>query len=177
MFCKLVALCQAKGLVKEECRVMTDATLITADASTESMEPKESEQTQQEKETPPRSGGPLGTPAKPKVSNHTHHNCTDPDATLARKDRTPLQLKYKVHQTIDAESRVILDTHVTTGTDTTASPIWSNSNASVSVMRFTFARQLPIGVTARRRSFGIYNSRESRPIFPCGAAGWEMAST
>jgi hypothetical protein len=26
-----------------------------------------------------------------------------------------LQLKYKVHQTIDAESRVILDTHVTTG--------------------------------------------------------------
>ncbi len=40
---------------------------------------------------------------------------TDPDATLARKDRTPLQLKYKVHQTIDAESRGILDTHVTTG--------------------------------------------------------------
>jgi IS5 family transposase len=52
---------------------------------------------------------------KQKVSNHTHHSRTDPDATLARKDRTPLQLKYKVHQTIDAESRVILDTHVTTG--------------------------------------------------------------
>jgi hypothetical protein len=49
------------------------------------------------------------------VSNQTHHSRTDPDATLARKDRTPLQLKYKVHQTIDADSRVILDTHVTTG--------------------------------------------------------------
>ena len=58
----------------------------------------------------PRSGS-----AQPKVSNGTHHSRTDPDATLARKDRTPLQLKYKVHQTIDAESRVILDTHVTTG--------------------------------------------------------------
>ena len=49
------------------------------------------------------------------MSNQTHHSRTDPDATLARKDRTPLQLKYKVHQTIDAASRVILDTHVTTG--------------------------------------------------------------
>jgi transposase len=112
IFCRIVAVCKAKGLVHEECRVMTDATLIAADAATMSMVPKESAQVQQEKKSPPGSGGP---PGQPTVSNQTHHSRTDPDATLARKDRTPLQLKYKVHQTIDAESRVILDTYVTTG--------------------------------------------------------------
>src|SRR4029078_9772092 len=59
--------------------------------------------------------GSTGSPSQPKVSNQTHHSRTDPDATLARKGRAPLQFKYKVPQTIEAESRVILDTHVTTG--------------------------------------------------------------
>ena len=49
------------------------------------------------------------------ISNQTHRSRTDPDATLAPKKGTPLQLKYKVHQTIDADSRVILDSEVTTG--------------------------------------------------------------
>jgi len=113
VFCQIVALCRKKGLVHEECRVMTDATLIAADAATLSMVPNEPAQAQQEQPPPP--SDPTERPAQPKVSNGTHHSRTDPDASLARKDRTPLQLKYKVHQTIDAESRVILDTHVTTG--------------------------------------------------------------
>jgi hypothetical protein len=49
------------------------------------------------------------------VTNHTHASRTDPDATLAEKKGTPRQLKYRVYQSIDADSRVILDTHVTTG--------------------------------------------------------------
>jgi hypothetical protein len=77
--------------------------------------PNEPAQAQEEKESPTGSGGSTGTPSQPIVSNQTHHSRTDPDATLARKDRTPLQLKYKVHQTIDADSRVSLDAHVTTG--------------------------------------------------------------
>jgi IS5 family transposase len=115
VFCRIVALCKAKGLVHEECRVMTDATLIAADAATMSMVPKEPAPTEQDKQSPPGSGGPPRTSGQLKVSNQTHHSRTDPDASLARKDRTPLQLKYKVHQTIDAETRIILDTHVTTG--------------------------------------------------------------
>ena len=115
IFCRIVALCKAKGLVNEECRVMTDATLIAANAATLSMVPKEPAQVQPDKPSPAGSDGPPGTSGQLKVSNHTHHSRTDPDATLARKDRTPLQLKYKVHQTIDAETRIILDTHVTTG--------------------------------------------------------------
>jgi IS5 family transposase len=113
VFRQIVALCRKKGMVHEECRVMTDATLIAADAATVSMVLNEPAQAQQEQPPPP--SDPTERPAQPKVSNGTHHSRTDPDATLARKDRTPLQLKYKVHQTIDAESRVILDTHVTTG--------------------------------------------------------------
>jgi IS5 family transposase len=92
---------------------MTDATLIAADAASVSMVLNQPAQAVQEKQLP--SADSTERPAQPKVSNDTHHSRTDPDATLARKDRTPLQLKYKVHQTIDAESRVILDTHVTTG--------------------------------------------------------------
>jgi transposase len=107
---RIVALCKAKGLVHEECRVMTDATLIAADAATMSLVLQEPAQVQQDKNSPAGSAGPPGTSGQLKVSNDTHHSLTDPDATLARKDRTPLQLKYKVHQTIDAESRVILDT-------------------------------------------------------------------
>ena len=41
IFCRIVALCKAKGLVNEACRVMTDATLIAANAATLSMVPKE----------------------------------------------------------------------------------------------------------------------------------------
>ena len=43
------------------------------------------------------------------------HNRTDSDATLAQKRGSPRQLKYKVHQSIDADTRVILDTQVTAG--------------------------------------------------------------
>ena len=113
VFRQIVALCRKKGVVHEECAVMTDATLIAADATTVSMVLNEPTQAQQEQPRPP--SDPTERLPQPKVSNGTHHSRTDPDATLARKDRTPLQLKYKVHQTIDAESRVILDTHVTTG--------------------------------------------------------------
>ena len=115
VFGRIVALCKAKGLVHEECRVMTDATLIAADAATMSMVPKEPAEAQPDKKSPSGSGGSPGTSGQLKVSNDMHQSRTDPDATLARKDRTPLQLKYKVHQTIAAESRVILDTYVTTG--------------------------------------------------------------
>jgi transposase len=105
LFRQIVEICQERGLVGSQCRVMTDATLIAADASLESIVPNEPE-------------SPADTPPDRlfrKVSNQTHHSHTDPDATLAQKKGTPQQLKYKVHQSADADSRVILDTQVTTG--------------------------------------------------------------
>src|SRR5215210_1441722 len=51
VFRQIVALCRKKGLVHEECRVMTDATLIAADAATMSMVPNEPAQAEQDKKS------------------------------------------------------------------------------------------------------------------------------
>ncbi len=115
VFRKIVEQCMEKGLVKEECRVMTDATLIAADASLNSLVHNDPEQARQEDEAQRQPRGMIDGRAQRKISNQTHRSRTDPDATLAQKRGTPRQLKYKVHQTIDADSRVILDTEVTTG--------------------------------------------------------------
>jgi transposase len=114
LFRRIVRQCQEKGLVKKDCRVMTDATLIAADASLDSLVHVDPEQAKSETQAQQRCGAFDGR--RPRIlSNQTHRSCTDPEATLAQKKGTPRQLKYKVHQTIDADSRVILDTEVTTG--------------------------------------------------------------
>ena len=113
-FREIVGQCKKKGLVKDECRVMTDATLIAADASLDSLVHVDPAQAKKEEEAQQRRGTFAGH-APRKLSNKTHRSHSDPDATLAQKKGTPRQLKYKVHQTIDADSRVILDTEVTTG--------------------------------------------------------------
>jgi IS5 family transposase len=115
VFREIVFLCQKKGLVGKECRVMTDATLIAADASLNSLIHNDPEEAAKEAVTQERDHGLKDATSARHVSNRTHTSRTDPDATLAEKRGTPRQLKYKVHQTIDADSRVILDTHVTTG--------------------------------------------------------------
>ena len=101
--------------MKKDCRVMTDATLIAADASLDSLVHVDPEQAKQEANAQHHQRGTFDGRAPRKLSNQTHRSCTDPEATLAQKKGTPRQLKYKVHQTIDADSRVILDTEVTTG--------------------------------------------------------------
>jgi transposase len=115
VFRRIVALCKEKGLVAQECRVMTDATLIAADASLNSLIHNDPEEAKKEAVAQQRNRGLRDSSSARRVTNQTHTSRTDPDATLAEKKGTPRQLKYKVHQSIDADSRVILDTHVTTG--------------------------------------------------------------
>ena len=115
VFREIVLLCQKKGLVGKECRVMTDATLIAADASLNSLIHNDPEEAAKEAVTQERDHGLKDATSARRVSNQTHTSRTDPDATLAQKKGTPQQLKYKVHQTVDADSRVILDIEVTTG--------------------------------------------------------------
>jgi transposase len=115
VFRQIVALCQKKGIVGQQCRVMTDATLMAANASLDSLVHKDPEKAQQEAEALKGRTKSVDPLASRKISNQTHSSRTDPDASLAQKKGTPRQLKYKVHQSIDADSRVILDTHVTTG--------------------------------------------------------------
>jgi len=115
VFRRIVAQCQQKGLVKDPCRVMTDATLLAADASLNSLVHNDPEKAKQEAEAQRHRRRTIDEQAHRQLSNQTHRSRTDPDATLAQKKGTPLELKYKVHQTIDAGSRVILDAEVTTG--------------------------------------------------------------
>ena len=114
-FRRIVEQCKQKGLVKDSCRVMTDATLIAADASLNSLVHNDPGEARKEEEAQRQRRGTIDGQAQRKLSNETHRSRTDPDATLAQKRGSPRQLKYKVHQTIDADSRVILDTEVTTG--------------------------------------------------------------
>jgi transposase len=115
VFRQIVRQCQQQGLVKEQCRVMTDATLMAANASLDSLLHNNPEQAQQEAEAQQHRRGMTDPSANRRITNRTHRSRTDPDATLAQKRGAAQQLKYKVHQTIDADSRVILDTEVTTG--------------------------------------------------------------
>jgi transposase len=115
VFRRIVELCQKKGLIQQECRVMTDATLIAADAALDSLVHNDPDEAARETEALRGRARAVERPPSRKISNQTHTSRTDPDATLAQKHGSPRQLKYKVHQTIDADSRVILDTHVTTG--------------------------------------------------------------
>ena len=97
-------------MVKGE-RIITDDTLIEANASIESMvsrNPSESD------EAEPRTDVTAPLPSK-KLSNKTHISKTDPDSSLAKKEGTARSLKYKIHISIDADSKVILDNKVTTG--------------------------------------------------------------
>ncbi len=109
-FDKIVDLCAKHGLVKGE-RIITDGTLIEANASIDSMvsrDPAECNKTEYRQDVT----APL--PSR-KISNKTHISKTDPDSSLAKKEGTPRSLKYKAHISIDADSRVVLDNKITTG--------------------------------------------------------------
>ena len=115
VFDEIVKLCRQHGLVGDACCVITDATLIPADAALDSLVHNDPEQAQEEAETLRGRTMAIEPPVTRTISNQTHRSRTDPDATLAQKRGTPRRLKYKVHNSIDAHSRVILDTFVTTG--------------------------------------------------------------
>lgn len=108
LFEKVVLLCQEKGLIKGE-SLMTDSTLIKANASLASLISRNAKNKEEFK------GNGLTPPAKRSVSNQTHKSATDPEATLAHKKGTAKSLKYKVHKSIDSKSLIILDCYVTTG--------------------------------------------------------------
>lgn len=113
VFLHIIELCKQKGLAKAQ-KVVTDGTWVKANAALNSLVEKSPE-----KKDPPDSDGdqkPRSSTYKgKKFSNQTHVSQTDPDSTLSGKDTEAKSLRYKIHGTADADSRVILDCHVTTG--------------------------------------------------------------
>jgi len=131
IFSEVVDQCRKAGLVKLE-QVMVDGSVIKANASLYSMQEREEKKKDDDNNEPPvdpKSGGVHphskdgfsvndlrkrqigGT----KISNKTHFNPADPEATLSGKAGENKALAYKTHHAIDAGSRVVIDCHVTTG--------------------------------------------------------------
>lgn len=112
IFLNIIEQCKKLGLIKGIC-VMTDGTLFQANASLDSMV-SNNKKVEQDLETNKLIPG-VQVPKIKEFNNKTHISSTDPDASLAFKKGTVRSLKYKNHLTIDADTRVILDTTITTG--------------------------------------------------------------
>jgi IS5 family transposase len=112
-FDKVVEECRINGLVKGE-SIMTDGSLIDANASIDSMIAKDEDIAKAEVNALKERKATDRMPNR-KISNETHISKSDPDSSLAKKEGTARALRYKMHSTIDADSRVILDSQITTG--------------------------------------------------------------
>jgi transposase len=110
IFEHVVRLCVESGIVKGD-KVMMDSSLIKADAALSSLSPKEENLNLHD-------NAPRKNIKGRKFSNETHISRTDPDSRLAGKAKDQKKLYYKVHETIDRESRIIVDTHITGGSET-----------------------------------------------------------
>jgi len=120
IFNRVVEQCRRAGLVKLE-QVMVDGSVIKANASIYKMQPRD-EKNDDDPPPPPHSKDGLSVNdfrkrgiGGQKISNKTHFSPADPEATLSGKSGETKALNYKTHTAIDADSRVVVDCHVTTG--------------------------------------------------------------
>lgn len=106
----------SQGVVKAK-RVISDASLVEANASMDSLvEREDSDPDHKALKVYQKRYYDFKTGTKKrKYSNKTHICSTDPDATLVSQRNLHKKLQYKVHYTIDAASRMILDCFATTG--------------------------------------------------------------
>lgn len=127
IFKKVVEQCQKVGLVKAE-QIMVDGSAMRANASIYNMVEREEEKKKDENIDPPESGTPIYSKdglsnndfrqrkiEGKKISNKTHVSKSDPESGLSGKAFEAKSLAYKTHSAIDADSRVIIDCHVTAG--------------------------------------------------------------
>ena len=129
IFNKVVEQCQRAGLVKAE-QIMVDGSTMRANASIYNMVEREEENKNDDDVDPPHPGGGAPIYSKDglsnndfrqrkiegkKISNKTHVSKSDPESGLSGKAFEAKSLSYKTHSAIDADSRVIIDCHVTAG--------------------------------------------------------------
>ena len=98
-------------------KLITDASLIDADASLDSMleRPEGDPDAKALKNYQQRYHDFREGKKQRRVSNQTHVSHSDPDATLVSRKGTYRKMAYKVHYTIDGDSRIITDCYGTTG--------------------------------------------------------------
>jgi transposase len=124
VFRRIVSQCPEKRVVKEHCWVMTDATLIAADGSLDSLIHNDPEQARIEAESQRRGSSLLDPSVNRHVSNQTYRSRTDPRCHIDPKARyCPIR-----RSTPRAASFSILKSLWAGGTKT--SLIWSSCDAS-----------------------------------------------
>ena len=113
----IVLQCSDVGLI-DGSKIFTDASLVQADASNNSVVKQQSlkrylnksyreleARLEQEKDIMPKKG----------KANRKNISTTDPDASMARAGADRSKLQYKVHRVVDERAEVITATDVTTG--------------------------------------------------------------
>jgi hypothetical protein len=113
----IVLQCANAGLI-DGSKIFTDASLVQADASNNSVVNQHSlkrylnksyleleARLEQEHDIVPKKG----------KANRNHISTTDPDASLVSVGLSPSKLQYKVHRAVDERAEVITATDVTTG--------------------------------------------------------------
>lgn len=121
VFEHVVHLCERAGIVGGN-RVIADASLIKANASKASLErhavviPIKKEKPKRKRTSKKSKSKKTNKTRKGRfISNTTHTSSSDPSAKLVLRSGCLLALYYKLHTTIDAKSRVILDCNITSG--------------------------------------------------------------
>ena len=104
------------GIIKGK-RLIADASLVEADASLNSMKRRDDAAPEAKalKQYEQRYHDFREGKKQRKLSNQTHVSQSDPGSSLVSRKGTYRKLAYKVHYSIDAETRIITDCHATTG--------------------------------------------------------------
>jgi len=120
-FENIVIQCVEAGLI-DGSKIFTDASLVQADASNNSVVNQESLKRYLNKsylEMEQRLEDPnnlsLHDPGKQGSANRKHISTTDPDASVVRMGAGRSKLRYKIHRAVDEKAEVITATEVTAG--------------------------------------------------------------
>ena len=116
-FENIVWQCVEAGLIQGD-KIFTDASLVQADASNNSVVNQESlkrylNKSYREMET--RLEQQLDSEPKQGKANRKHISTTDPDASVVRMGSGRSRLRYKVHRVVDEKAEIITATGVTAG--------------------------------------------------------------
>jgi transposase len=121
LFESIIRQCVEAGLV-DGSRIFTDASLVQADASNNSVVNQESlkrylnkSYLEMERRLEDSNNLSLHDPGKQGSANRKHISTTDPDASVVRMGPGHSRLRYKIHRAVDEKAEVITATGVTAG--------------------------------------------------------------
>lgn len=152
IFEHMVEECKRAGYVKGD-KMMTDSSLVEANASINSLEEREDPQ-------------PYKYKKNPMYKNQTHKSRTDPESTLVGRIGYRKGLFYKSHYMADVKTRIITDCHVTIGSMHEA--IVMQGRVDYQLKRFNFPIQEIVADSgySGRENFKFLKNRAIKSYIP-----------